>query len=244
MRSAPDLPPDAAAGGYLRLVPVLSLSLLAHALLLWLLQGLPAAVPGSSATVRMIDLLLVRGDTPAAAPVQPDTPRAGIPVPQPATEPQADRPRLAAAPAPAAPAARRAARLETHPRAQPARVERSAVAAASPPATTRAQPAASGPGKAAPAPERRPGIIPVYTPEPEYPGMARRLGLEGRVLLHVLMALNGIPEEVTVISSSGHPLLDKAAIKAIRSWRFSVNLAGSSLAAPPSIDIPVRFQLN
>jgi protein TonB len=95
-----------------------------------------------------------------------------------------------------------------------------------------------------PADTQSPGITPTYTPEPEYPRMARRLGLEGKVLLHVLMALNGIPEEVTVISSSGHPLLDKAAMRAISSWRFSVNLPAENIHEPPSIDIPIRFKLN
>jgi len=87
-------------------------------------------------------------------------------------------------------------------------------------------------------------ITPIYTRKPEYPRLARRLGIEGKVLLHVLTALNGVPEMVTVISSSGYPVLDNAAVEAVNDWRFRVILAVAAFQGFPSVDVPISFKLN
>ena len=87
-------------------------------------------------------------------------------------------------------------------------------------------------------------ITPIYTRKPEYPRLARRLGIEGKVLLHVLTALNGVPEMVAVISSSGYPVLDNAAVEAVNDWRFRVRLAVADFQGFPSVDIPINFKLN
>lgn len=87
-------------------------------------------------------------------------------------------------------------------------------------------------------------ITPIYARKPEYPRRARRLGIEGKVLLHVLTALNGVPEKVTVISSSGYPVLDNAAVEAVNDWRFRVRVAAADFQGFPSVDIPINFKLN
>ncbi|MDR2787065.1 MAG: TonB family protein [Candidatus Accumulibacter sp.] len=46
-----------------------------------------------------------------------------------------------------------------------------------------------------------------------YPEQARRLGLEGTVTLFVEVSGDGRIEDVRVVASSGHPILDNAAIK-------------------------------
>jgi protein TonB len=46
-----------------------------------------------------------------------------------------------------------------------------------------------------------------------YPEQARRLGLEGTVTLFVEVSGDGRVEDVRVVASSGHPLLDNAAIR-------------------------------
>lgn len=50
-------------------------------------------------------------------------------------------------------------------------------------------------------------------PEPVYPPRARRLGLEGFVLLEVKVNTQGRAVEVTIKESSGHDILDQAALK-------------------------------
>ncbi len=86
---------------------------------------------------------------------------------------------------------------------------------------------------------------PLYrvNPPPEYPRLARRRGLEGTVLLEVLVDRNGRVLEVSVQTSSGHSILDRAAIRGVRSWRFSPG----TIDGQPSdmrVRVPVRFHLR
>ncbi|MCD6390042.1 MAG: energy transducer TonB [Desulfobulbaceae bacterium] len=86
---------------------------------------------------------------------------------------------------------------------------------------------------------------PLYqiNPPPQYPRLARRRGLEGVVLLEVLINVSGKVADLRLFSSSGHSVLDRAAQKAVRRWLFT----------PGTIDgrrhemwvkVPVRFQLK
>lgn len=54
----------------------------------------------------------------------------------------------------------------------------------------------------------------------EYPEIARRAQLEGTVLVHVLVNVNGRVEQAVVIQGA-HPILDKAAIAAARKCQFT-----------------------
>ena len=80
-------------------------------------------------------------------------------------------------------------------------------------------------------------------PAPRYPHLARKNGQEGRVILRVRVSAAGNAQSVTVRQSSGYPLLDNAAAKTIRRWRFvPANLAGIAMAG--TVDIPVTFRLT
>jgi periplasmic protein TonB len=86
----------------------------------------------------------------------------------------------------------------------------------------------------------RPGSA--ENPSPRYPRLARQRGWEGRVVLLVAVAAAGTPTAVQVETSSGFPTLDRAAIKAVRRWRFHpARLAGRPV--PDTIRVPIRFQL-
>lgn len=89
--------------------------------------------------------------------------------------------------------------------------------------------------------ETKPGYL--RNPEPPYPEKARRLGQEGVVLLSVRVSERGEPESVEVKESSGHPLLDEAALKAVRRWVFSPATMGS-VPISSQIEIPIRFDLS
>ena len=78
---------------------------------------------------------------------------------------------------------------------------------------------------------------------PTYPEIARRRGEEGRVVLRVSVSADGMPLDVEVMGSSGHPSLDAAALSAVRQWRFiPATQAGKSL--PAVAEVPIRFHLN
>ncbi|WP_051222165.1 energy transducer TonB [Neptunomonas japonica] len=78
--------------------------------------------------------------------------------------------------------------------------------------------------------------------QPNYPRMATRRGLEGTVMLVLHISAAGLVERVVIDTSSGYSILDKAAVKAARQWRFVPAVrAGNAVAAQASI--PVRFSL-
>jgi TonB family protein len=57
-----------------------------------------------------------------------------------------------------------------------------------------------------------------YRVEPQYPDIARKLGLSGVVRIDVVIAANGNVKETKVIG--GHPILVNAAVDAVKKWKF------------------------
>lgn len=78
---------------------------------------------------------------------------------------------------------------------------------------------------------------------PEYPQRARQLHQEGLVILRVEVDQKGLPVQVEVEKSSGYELLDQAAIKAVRHWRFQPGRIGDQ-PIQSRVAIPVRFCLE
>ena len=73
-----------------------------------------------------------------------------------------------------------------------------------------------------------PRVEPVRYVAPEYPEAARLAGVSGRVVLRLAIGRRGRVEDVELIESSGHPLLDRAALRSVRLWRFPRDAAGRS----------------
>jgi len=94
----------------------------------------------------------------------------------------------------------------------------------------------------------RPGVGGVTAPEliervePLYPETARKLRQEGTVVLEAVITSAGIVDEVRVVASAG-PLLDAAALAAVRNWRYrAATLNGRAVAV--FLAVKVRFSLN
>ncbi|MCW5729897.1 MAG: TonB family protein [Alphaproteobacteria bacterium] len=133
------------------------------------------------------------------------------------------------------------AHRQTEPVAE--RVKQAPPATALPPAPTASaflHPAPAGaPARAGAA---RPAGPQAGNPVPAYPRRARERGIEGRVTLKVEVLADGSAGSVQVIGSSGHALLDRAALDAVRTWRFRpAERDGVPLVS--SIEIPVSFRL-
>lgn len=80
-------------------------------------------------------------------------------------------------------------------------------------------------------------------PPPEYPAAARRRGFEGLVILSVTVGTDGRARDVVLKSSSGHEILDRSALRAVRGWRFD---PATRLGIPfvMTVDVPIRFELR
>ena len=83
----------------------------------------------------------------------------------------------------------------------------------------------------------------LYNPPPDYPQRARRLGLEGEVLIRPRVLPNGKSDQLVLEPSSGYRLLDEAAMEAVRQWRFRPARRGDEQVIS-WVEIPVRFRLE
>ncbi len=79
-------------------------------------------------------------------------------------------------------------------------------------------------------------------PKPPYPKEARKHRQEGLVILSVSLAANGCPLQITLARSSGYSLLDDAALRAVKEWKFVPARLGSS-AIPSEVEVPIHFKL-
>lgn len=80
-------------------------------------------------------------------------------------------------------------------------------------------------------------------PRPSYRRLARKRGHEGRVIIRALVSSSGHVTQVTVKQSSGHDSLDKAALRAVKRWRFRpAQRSGRPVGA--TLDVPVVFHLK
>jgi protein TonB len=79
-------------------------------------------------------------------------------------------------------------------------------------------------------------------PSPDYPLPSLRRREEGIVLLDVQVQADGTPAAISLHRSCGHPLLDRAALDAVRRWTFEPARA-AGVAVASLVVIPVRFSL-
>jgi protein TonB len=78
---------------------------------------------------------------------------------------------------------------------------------------------------------------------PIYPETARRAGWEGRVTVRVEVSADGLPMSVALQKSSGYGVLDQAALRAVKTWRFQPRTMGG-VAMAGTVDVPVNFTLS
>lgn len=83
----------------------------------------------------------------------------------------------------------------------------------------------------------------LHNPKPVYPGVARRRHWEGLVVLRVYVAADGHCGEVQVQRSSGHDVLDEAALDAVKKWRF-VPAKRGDVAQASWATVPIEFRLE
>jgi len=87
-----------------------------------------------------------------------------------------------------------------------------------------------------------PQQLPTNAP-PEYPLTARAQRQTGQVMLAVSVNALGRVDQLRVVASSGHPLLDQAALSAVRQWRFKpAEKSGQPVAT--TVQVPIRFAIR
>ncbi|HKY90500.1 MAG TPA: energy transducer TonB [Nevskiaceae bacterium] len=96
-----------------------------------------------------------------------------------------------------------------------------------------------------PAPVIPPSFAAAYlsNPPPEYPSTSKRLQEQGRVLLRVLVSREGRALSVDIEKSSGYERLDRAALDAVRRWKFVPAKQGDEPIEAPVL-VPLDFALS
>lgn len=82
---------------------------------------------------------------------------------------------------------------------------------------------------------------PVSSPAPKYPAQALRRGEQGTVMVSVEVGADGVPTAVDVARSSGSRHLDRAAVDAVRRWRFRPAMADGR-PTTGRVQVPISFK--
>ncbi|QTW17399.1 energy transducer TonB [Comamonas kerstersii] len=222
-----------------------------HAAAIWALQhgmSKPSAQPQiipAEVIAQFIAPTAPEPPAPAPAPAAPPTP--APPKPQPKPKPQPPKPapkpvqkapplpKAIADPTPAPDAPTGTLESESAPVAD--------TAPPAPPAPAQAAPTAATPSGAPEVVLPSSNASYLNNPRPSYPSISRRMGEQGRVMLRVLVNTDGRAEQIELKESSGFDRLDKAAIAAVKKWRF---VPGKRNGVPEAMwnIVPINFVLE
>ena len=92
-------------------------------------------------------------------------------------------------------------------------------------------------------------IAPIYqlgsknNPIPDYPLTARKNGFEGKVLIEAQISQQGRIKTILLKESSGHHVLDHAAMEGIKNWKFEP-AKQMGLSVDGTVTIPLIFKLK
>lgn len=80
---------------------------------------------------------------------------------------------------------------------------------------------------------------PISVVRPSYPKEARKKKIEGPVVLHAIVTLDGMLQDINVVS--GNPILADAALEAVRQWRYQPSkINGEPVEARHEISITFK----
>jgi len=220
--------PPPSVFGLSRNVVIASGVILFHAAALWALQS--GLLRRAAEVVIPVEIM--------SQFVEPPKPKVDPPPPPPPP------PKVAKAPPPPRPQAIRESKPTPAPQAPVGTTE------PPPPPAPPAAPTPPAPPALPPAPPAPPAVqLPssnadyLQNPKAVYPAMSKRLGEQGKVIVKVLVGVDGLPKSAEVKKSSGFERLDEAAIAYIMKCRFVPGKVNGVVQAM-SYDAPVNYVLN
>ena len=83
----------------------------------------------------------------------------------------------------------------------------------------------------------------INNPHPPYPLIARKKGLEGKLILKVTVNEDGSVKDVIIDKSSGYIILDKVSKETIEKWTF-IPAKRMGRSVEDNIQVPIRFVLT
>ena len=83
----------------------------------------------------------------------------------------------------------------------------------------------------------------LQNPKPPYPAISKRLGEQGKVVVRVLIGVDGQAEKAEIRESSGFDRLDQAALTTVLRWRYVPGKRGG-VAEGMWFNVPINFVLE
>jgi protein TonB len=81
-------------------------------------------------------------------------------------------------------------------------------------------------------------LVPISTPQPEYPAEARRTGVEGEVVVSFMVNTDGSVGDIKIIRSKPLGVFNLMVKNAIRHWRFQ------PIDQPQSVTRTITYKLS
>ncbi len=87
-------------------------------------------------------------------------------------------------------------------------------------------------------------IVPLVRVDPEYPPRAKAQGIEGWVELEFTISPVGTVKEAQVIGSDPAYVFDRAALRAVRRWRYNPKVVENVPVERPGVQVRIIFDLG
>ncbi|MDO8450634.1 MAG: energy transducer TonB [Rhodoferax sp.] len=83
----------------------------------------------------------------------------------------------------------------------------------------------------------------LQNPKPPYPALSKRLGEQGKVVVRVLIGVDGTAQKAEIQQSSGFDRLDQSALATVMRWRY---VPGKRAGIPEAMwfNVPISFVLE
>ncbi len=86
--------------------------------------------------------------------------------------------------------------------------------------------------------------VPMVRVPPQYPERATQLGIEGRVLVEFTISKSGSVKDARVIAYEPSKIFNKAALKAVRQWKYNPKIENGKPVERPGIRVAFPFRLG
>jgi len=87
-------------------------------------------------------------------------------------------------------------------------------------------------------------VIPVVRVSPQYPLRASERGIEGWVAVEFTISKLGTVKDPKVFDSHPSSIFDRAALKAIRKWKYNPKIEDGEPVERPGVKVRLRFDLS
>jgi protein TonB len=87
-------------------------------------------------------------------------------------------------------------------------------------------------------------IVPLVRVDPEYPPRAKQQGIEGWVELEFTISPVGTVQDAVVIASQPSYVFDRAALRAVRKWRYNPKTENGVAVARSGVKVRLRFEMQ